>query len=1298
MRNKQHAAALLAILTVISCISDPLFTVRTMASTRLTVTEGTGMAPDIQIIHTDENGNEITPEDEYDESTADGSSEDSGEESTKDPYGRKKTDLPVSKAGTYESDIRGTTAAADITELTDIYISSVDDLIALADNCSLDIWSRDKNVILKEDIDLGGSSFKYIPIFGGIFDGNGHTISGLYISSEESYTGLFCITQASAVIKNLTVTGSVMPSDKQLATGGIVGDNYGLISNCRFNGSVEGYDYTGGIAGYNEQTGTISSCVSKGHVIGRHFTGGITGYNLGIVNGCTNEARINITSMDETISFKDIDVSKYTNNLLNIFGDNNKQDSTSVLNSTVDIGGICGYSQGVIVSCTNESLVGYEHVGYNVGGIVGRQNGYVQMCVNNGEVFGRKDVGGIAGQAEPYVIIDITKDIVGQLTTNMNTLHDLVNVTLNDAGGESEIVSARLNMVKSFTDKALTDTSYLSNETEDWINGVMDSGTEITGRIDYALEEAAKSGGALDHTKQAADNASKAISNLSNAVNDLDIQKYLSPDESLSYNAAKQNIDKGTDEYHNLREKYYESDYRYNYYKFIDQHRNDPIYYGTSSNLVPLDVSGNIISWPSAGAGTKEEYDNISCIVHEDTSTDPPEYTDFPSSDEEYAVKDRSLSDTASARADIVVEELANEEFKNEHDGMSYPEWLEVNVETMAGILLSHEPEMAENTRRDIRYAVDSTKQSINNLGSAAGDVKSIVSDINSRGRITFPKLSDEYRNRSNSLIANIQGMSDNLGYLNNEMNSSNQQLVDDMIKVNDQFNVIMLLIADAIDGVLDEDYTDLYEDDSLSVADSSTDATIADSLNNGPVHGDINTAGIAGTMAIEYDFDLESDITGIRDAAAGTTYRSKCVLRNNKNNGYIEGLKSYIGGACGLQEMGTILRCQNYGKLVSKSGDYVGGISGKSLSTIKDCQAKCIMQGNDNIGGITGFGYDISGCYSLPSINSKGSCLGAIAGDNSQKGRLKSNYFVCDDHAGIDRVSYSGKAEPIPYEQLLSADGIPSEFRSIKVSFVVDDETISVKEYNYGDSITSLPIELTDDEYILWDWDNANLLNLHADSELSGTKARYITTLAGSQLRENGQSAVLADGKFISEDTLDSRVTGENEDPDIFECWELTIPEDFSDEHLIRYCPPENISDVRIWLLSGDEKTEAECQPMGKYYTFMAPGYNVKFLVENAYVSPIEKYAKYEIGGGAALLAAIMAILLHRNKNKKAKTGNKGNVSYSNNSGNNTDKAENNGNKKIKNKNDKNSKNNKTGKKNSTDIENDSDIEMMDL
>ena len=1225
MRNRR-TAALLALLIIFTCIFQPLASVHTLASTRLTVTEGSGVTPDIRIVRTDENGNEIVEDD---------ASGDTGEED-KGASGSGNGTAAVNNTGrTYENDLRGSAVSINMADRQDVYISTVDDLIRLADDCSLDTWSKDKNVILENDIDTEGSDFKYIPIFGGIFDGQGHTISGLSIKEEESYTGLFCIVQTSAVIKNLNVKGTVTPSGKQLATGGIAGDNYGLISNCTFEGSIEGYDYTGAIAGYNEESGNISSCTSRGVIQGRHFTGGITGYNMGMINGCTNEAKINITTVEDEFSVKDIDVSKYTNNLMNIFGDNNKQDSTSVLNSTVDIGGICGYSQGTIISCTNEALVGYEHVGYNVGGIVGRQNGYVQLCVNNGEVFGRKDVGGIAGQAEPYVIIDITKDIVGQLTSNMNTLHDLVNVTLNDAGSESDIISARLNMVKSFTDKALNDTSYLTNETEDFINGIMNSGTEFMNRVDYILEETSKNGGALDHTKQATDNASNALNNLTNAVKDLELSKYMSDEERKNYEQTKEDMDKGTDVHRKLRDKYYASDYKFTYYRYINRHHEDPSYYGTSSNLVPIDVSGNEIPWPSVD--DKEAYSIISRIAHKNEGGDPP-YTDFPSKDETYFAKDNRLDSLASADATIRVDELADEEFYNEY-GMTYAVWLGIKLDSLASYLLAHASEMGETTERDIRYAVDSTKQSVKGLSAATGDLKSVLSDVSSKSDIAFPKLSDEYKVRSNSLIANIQGMSDNLGFLNNEVNSSNQQLLDDMIKVNDQFNVIMLLIADAIDGVLDADYTDLYEDDSLSVADSSTDATIADSLNNGTIHGDIDTSGIAGTMAIEYDFDLESDITGIKDASSGTTYRSKCVLRNNKNNGHIEGLKSYVGGVCGLQEMGTVLRCQNYGKLTSKSGNFVGGITGKSLSIIKDCLAKGILKGQDNIGGITGLGYDISGCYSLPSIDSDGSYLGAIAGDNNQKGRLNANYFVCDEHAGVDRVSYNGKAEPIPYEQLVSTDSIPSEFRKIKVSFLVDDEIISVKEYNYGDAISSLPLDINDNEYILWDWENARLNNLHSDAELNGTKARYITTLAGSQLRESGQSAVLVDGKFIDGDRLVTKVTGESSDPDIFESWELIIPEDYSADHLIRYCPPENIDEVRIWLLNGTERTKVECTNMGKYYTFTTSGIDVRFEVESVYVNPIVKYAKYELIGGGVLLGIIL-LLLSGKKNKDGSGG----------------------------------------------------------
>ena len=74
--------------------------------------------------------------------------------------------------------------------------------------------------------------------------------------------------------------------------------------------------------------------------------------------------------------------------------------TNSVTNVATDTGGVAGRSSGMILTSVNTGTIGYEHVGYNVGGIVGRTDGLVSGCVNQGCVLGRKDVGGIAGQAE----------------------------------------------------------------------------------------------------------------------------------------------------------------------------------------------------------------------------------------------------------------------------------------------------------------------------------------------------------------------------------------------------------------------------------------------------------------------------------------------------------------------------------------------------------------------------------------------------------------------------------------------------------------------------------------------------------------------------------------------------------------------------------------------------------------------------------------------------------------------------------------------------------------------------------
>ena len=175
------------------------------------------------------------------------------------------------------------------TEWEEIYLDSAEDMEKFSYNCRLDTWSVNKKVYLTKDIDLSDSTFVSIPTFGGYFDGQGHTVSGLVIRDPLSYTGLFCYTQQSAVIANLKVQGSVRPSGKAMVTGGIVGDNSGIIISCSFEGVVEGSDYVGGITGFNGQSGILIDCMAGGTVRGTHYTGGIAGENTGNIAGCVNQ-------------------------------------------------------------------------------------------------------------------------------------------------------------------------------------------------------------------------------------------------------------------------------------------------------------------------------------------------------------------------------------------------------------------------------------------------------------------------------------------------------------------------------------------------------------------------------------------------------------------------------------------------------------------------------------------------------------------------------------------------------------------------------------------------------------------------------------------------------------------------------------------------------------------------------------------------------------------------------------------------------------------------------------------------
>lgn len=1170
---------------------------------------------------------------------------------------------------------------ADIAEAVDalvgidweyISISDSDDLVELAKNCRLDTWSRNKHVTLVNDISLLGRDFEGIPTFGGVFDGQGHTISELDIEGNVSYAGLFSYVQKDAVIRNLHVSGSVVPQGEQVIIGGIAGDNSGVIAECSFEGVVSGSDYVGGIAGINELTGIISGCETSGYIRGVHFTGGIAGENMGNITGCTNDAPVNTSNTDTTITDESLkNLQALLDVLNNARGTNDDEARTS---STVsDAGGIAGLSIGIISHSTNHGTVGYEHVGYNIGGIAGRQSGYIYSCINNGEILGRKDVGGITGQAEPYITIDFSSDIAYQLSESIAKLHDLVTVTLRDTRNQSDTITNRLSVIQQYTTGAISDAKYLAENTVDFANGVSGAATEAFSRVDYILAESSKQDGLLDQTAYAGTNIGKAMENTREAVEDLEIGQYMSDSDKQLYNDSKNTIEKSTVEY----KGYYSEGLRGNYNLYIDTNQGTRWMTYYPDDGTAFDHTINTAIKPG-----KWKYPDGSVFPKEGDDTDA------------------QLDAAAKAEAAAPADQYAQTQYSTNHPEHTYVQDVADASATVSGTILKYADVMADETRGDAIDAVNSLQGAAANLSTAGSQAKGIVSELASRGAITFPTLSADYKAHTTSLADNLQIMNDNFGLLNQELNNATYDLTDDLEAVSDQFNDILLLYTDALDGVLEKDYTQIITDDSLKEAETCTDATISGSINYGIVHGDINVGGIAGTMAIDYDYDKESDVTGIKDSKLNTSYITKCVLRDDRNYAEVKSVKNYAGGVCGLQEMGTVLRGENYSSVSSDSGDDVGGIAGSSLSYIVSSSSRGTMEGNNYIGGIVGDGTHIRDCVALVAMDAHGSRYGAIAGHIKEDGEVRNNYFVSDTLAGIDRVSYSLKAEPITYSELMNVQDriieipaetddttekpdtetdeeddtegdepeisygipiIPTDFDHLTVTYMLDDGEsddpvqISKARVNYGDHIAADDYPSVPDKTGFYvEWDRPSIDNVSTDTTVTAVYTRYLTTLSdptGAGDKDH-QSEILVDGAFKEGDSLIVARSVNYDEDDIstlssYETIHLVIPDDGADTHQIRF-RPETFLDYDAYekmpykLLineNGEWRELEKTGSLGGYNTYEIPGNEVDLKLD---LSKVEtggyKYAILFVVIGVIALGLIILIIwaVTRRKSRK--------------------------------------------------------------
>ena len=143
----------------------------------------------------------------------------------------------------------------------------------------------DINITLTADIDLTGKNWTpigtdYDNAYTGTFDGGGHTITGLTITTNDQYAGLFGYLGnfgKFGTVKNVVMEGIQITCNHRLGyAGGVAGFSGGTIENCSVSGSVSGTVYVGGVVGV-QIGGSITGCSSSATVKGTLNVGGVAG-------------------------------------------------------------------------------------------------------------------------------------------------------------------------------------------------------------------------------------------------------------------------------------------------------------------------------------------------------------------------------------------------------------------------------------------------------------------------------------------------------------------------------------------------------------------------------------------------------------------------------------------------------------------------------------------------------------------------------------------------------------------------------------------------------------------------------------------------------------------------------------------------------------------------------------------------------------------------------------------------------------------------------------------------------------
>ncbi len=249
-------------------------------------------------------------------------------------------------------------------------VTSADGLMNVAE--LVNGGKTDINITLDKNIDLTGKDWTPIGTsfdnsYTGTFDGGGHTITGLTITTKDQFVGLFGYLNRAGTVKNVVMEGIQITSNHMFGnTGGVAGFSWGTIENCSVSGSVSGTVYVGGVVGV-QIGGSITGCSSSATVKGTVDVGGVAGEKWGSMTACyaTGNVTLEIDS-PKNLSGGGLVGFNGGSSVLACYATGNVT-STGSSTGNVHIGGFLGDNYTTVTACywknNHEQGIGYNKEG-----------------------------------------------------------------------------------------------------------------------------------------------------------------------------------------------------------------------------------------------------------------------------------------------------------------------------------------------------------------------------------------------------------------------------------------------------------------------------------------------------------------------------------------------------------------------------------------------------------------------------------------------------------------------------------------------------------------------------------------------------------------------------------------------------------------------------------------------------------------------------------------------------------------------------------------------------------------------